>query len=452
MYCQSALVRLGKVLKVVCESEVQEMGKKSRCLGVAVLLPLFFATALRADEIAELKQQLAEQQKILEQMQRRLAELEAKQSKQQEVMDEKIAEAVEQKEVEAVPESLKWAEKIKFSGDFRYRHETIDAEGDGKGTRNRNRIRARLRMDAKVNDEFDAVFRLATAETDTEAGGLASGSTSTNQTLTREFRQKNIWLDWAYGDYHPHYLPGLNALFGKMPSPVYKVGKNQLIYDNDLAWEGAVVNYRIPLNGERELFVNGGGFWLNEVDGTDTNADASLWAIQTGLKQKLQDMSLAYGASYYHFGNAEQASLTLGSSPDFDDTYNIVEAFAEMGTKINGKTPISVYGSYANNAGTDSEADTAWILGATLNKAKEPGSWQLGYNYRDVEADALAGRLNDSDFIGGGTGGEGHEFKARYQLHKNVQAALTYILAERDRAAGNELDYDRLMADVILKF
>lgn len=385
-------------------------------------------------------------------MQKKLEELEAKQKQQSKEVEKQISEAVEKKKVEALPDSIKWAEKIKLSGDFRYRHETIDAEGDGKGTRHRNRIRARLRIDSKVNDEFDAVFRFATAETDTEAGGLASGSTSTNVTLDREFRQKNLWLDWAYGDYHPAHVQGLNVLFGKMPGPVHKVAKNQLIYDNDLAWEGGGANYKTPLNGNQELFVNGGGFWLNEVDGVDTSADASLWAIQTGLNQEMGEQSLTYGASYYHFGNEENANLTLGSSPAFDDTYNIVEAFGELGTKINGTLPVALYGSYANNVGTDSDKNTAWILGAKFNKAKDPGSWELGYNYRDVEADSVAGRLSDSDFIGGGTGGEGHEFKAKYQIHKNVQAGLTYILAERDRGTGSDNDYDRLMTDIILKF
>ncbi|MHC4646064.1 MAG: putative porin [Planctomycetota bacterium] len=425
------------------------MEKKAGFLAAVISFLILTASSLSADEIAELKQQLAEQQKVLDQMQKRLTELEARQRRQGQQMEEEVAKVVEQKQVEAVPESLKWAEKIKLSGDFRYRHETIDAEGDDKGTRNRNRIRARLRLDAEVNDEFDAVFRLATAEND---GGFASGSTSTNVTLDREFRQKNIWLDWAYGDYHPSYVSGLNVLFGKMPGPVHKVGNNQLIYDSDLAWEGGGANHKIPLKEEQELFINGGGFWLNEVDGVDTSADASLWAIQTGLNREMGDMSLTYGASYYHFGNAENASLTLGSSPDFDDTYNIVEVFGELGTKINGTLPVDAYGSYANNAGTDSNKDTAWILGATLNKAKERGSWQLGYSYREVQADSVAGRLNDSDFIGGGTGGKGHEFKAAYQIHKNVQAALTYIMADRDRSTGSDLDYDRLMADIILKF
>ncbi len=419
-------------------------------LGVGLLLLMsILAERAGADEISELKQLLNEQAQMLREMQERLAQLEARQRLKERSMTEKIEKvAEEQKEIPALPDNLKWAEKVKLSGDLRYRHETIDAEGDDKGTRNRNRIRARLRLDAEVNDEFDAIFRLATAEND---DGFASGSTSTNVTLDREFRQKNIWLDWAYGDYHPEQMPGLNVLFGKMPGPVQKVGKNQLIYDNDLAWEGGALNYQIPLNDEQVMFINGGGFWLNEVDGVDTSADASLWAIQTGLNQKINGMSLTYGASYYHFGNADQASLTRGSSSSFDNTYNIAEGFGEVGTKI-GELPVSFYTSYANNTGTNSSADTAWIVGAKLNKAKDPGSWELGYNYRDVEADAVAGRLNDSDFIGGGSGGEGHEFKAKYQIHKNVQAGLTYILAERDRSTGNDLDYDRLIADIVLKF
>ena len=43
-------------------------------------------------------------------------------------------------------------------------------------------------------------------------------------------------------------------------------------------------------------------------------------------------------------------------------------------------------------------------MGATLNKAKDPGSWQFEYDYRDIQADAVVGKFNDSDFVGGGTG------------------------------------------------
>ncbi|MHC4153193.1 MAG: putative porin, partial [Planctomycetota bacterium] len=93
-----------------------------------------------------------------------------------------------------------------------------------------------------------------------------------------------------------------------------------------------------------------------------------------------------------------------------------------MGTTINGQMPISFYGVFANNAGTNSGHDDAWMIGTIVNKAKVPGSWELGYNYREVQANS-ATALNDSDFIDGGTGGKGHEFKAKYQILKNVQGA-----------------------------
>lgn len=430
------------------------MEKKVGLLAVVISFLLLTASILGADEIAELKQQLAEQQKVLEQMQKKLEELEAKQKQQAEQMEEEITKAVEEKPP-TVPESLKWAEKIKLSGDFRYRYEGIDAE-EANGVRHRNRIRARLRVDAEVSDEFDGIFRLATAEVDTDPGeaGLASGSTSTNVTLTREFKQKNIWLDWAYGDYHPNYMTGMNVLFGKMGTPFYKVARNELAWDNDLAWEGAAANYKMPLNDDRQLGLHGGGFWLRERDGTPTGADTALWTAQAALAHKMDDVSLTGGASYWYISNADvpgYTELQRGHSATFDNKFGIIELFADVGTKTEGGLPVGLYGSYANNVRTSSDENTAWIIGATLNKTEEPHSWELGYSYRDLEADSVTG-LNDSDFIGGGTAGKGHQVKGTYQIHKNVQGALTVIIAKRDRSAGDNLDYNRLMADVILKF
>ncbi len=391
--------------------------------------------ALKAERAAEKAQAAREVPPVVDQKQ----------------LEELVNKTFEEKKDEfaKVPE---WVERLKWSGDFRYRYENIHTE-EGPGDRNRNRIRARLRLDAKVNDEWDAIFRLATAEVDTDAGGIARGSRSTNVTLDDEFRQKNLWLDWAYAAYHPESMPGLNVWLGKMGTPIYKVGKHQLIYDNDLAWEGGAVKYKMPLNDKQALLLNWGGFYLEENDGADI-PDASLWTTQVALEQKIDDMTLTGGVGYYHFGNVEFADLNgPGTSSDFDDTYNLVEIFGELGTSIlDGELPVSVYASYVNNAGTNSDADTAWIVGAKLGKAKKRGSWEFGYNYRETEADAVSPVLSESDFVGGGTASSGHEFKAKYQLHKNVQAALTYILAERDRSAGDDLDYDRLMADFIFKF
>jgi hypothetical protein len=73
------------------------------------------------------------------------------------------------------------------------------------------------------------------------------------------------------------------------------------------------------------------------------------------------------------------------------------------------------------------------------------------YDYRDLQADAVVGQFNDSDFVGGGTGGKGHRFNLVYQLAKNVQASLTTYLSTITRTA-TDVDYNRLQADVVVKF
>ena len=192
--------------------------KKWIVLVVVLLLFAWQAPIVKAEEIAGLKQQLAQQAKLLQQMQQRLEQLEASQKAQEQKVDEKISKAVESKQIEALPDSLKWAENIKWSGDLRYRHESID-DDTATTKRDRNRIRARLKMNAKINDEWDAILRLAS--------GSSDSPTSTNQTLgdssSDSFSSKEIWLDWAYADYHPESMPGLNVLLGKMVNPFYKV-------------------------------------------------------------------------------------------------------------------------------------------------------------------------------------------------------------------------------------
>ena len=176
--------------------------KKWIVLVVVLLLFAWQAPIVKAEELADLKQQLAQQAKLLQQMQKRLEQLEASQKAQERRVDEKISKAVESKQIAALPDSLKWAKNIKWSGDFRYRHESID-DNTAATKRDRNRIRARLKMEARINDEWNAIFRLAS--------GSSDSPTSTNQTLgdsaSDSFSSKEIWLDWAYADYHPVWKP-----------------------------------------------------------------------------------------------------------------------------------------------------------------------------------------------------------------------------------------------------
>src|SRR4030042_895177 len=104
---------------------------KKKIVSAIWILAIFFGGAARADDVNELKSQLAEQQKVLLEMQQRLEQLEANQKVQEQKVDEKITKAVESKQIGALPDSLKWVENVKISGDLRYRHESIDSQADG---------------------------------------------------------------------------------------------------------------------------------------------------------------------------------------------------------------------------------------------------------------------------------------------------------------------------------
>ncbi len=423
--------------------------RKKSVLAICMFI-LAFGGVVKADELADLKQQMAEQEKLLKQMQQRLDQLENQQAQQSKQMEEQIAKAVEEKQIDALPDSMKWVENIKWSGDIRYRHESIDNDTAAK-TRDRNRIRARLKMQAKINDEWDAIVRLAS--------GSSDSPTSTNQTLgdsaSDSFSSKEIWLDWAYADYHPKWRPGLNILLGKMANPFYTVGKNQLIFDGDLSPEGGAATYKWNINDSTSAEARGGGFWVRE---RSTDADTSMFGVQGLVKHELSDGShILGGASYYDFGNIKGRTLSgIGSNGNtvtggaYDNDYDIIEGFGEYGFSI-GERPAAVYGTYVHNMNASNAEDAAWLIGARFNKAKKPGSWEVSYNYRDVEQDAVVGGLCDSDFIGGGTDGKGHVFGFKYQLAKNLQAAVHYF-ANESNASSTEDKYRMLQADLIFKF
>lgn len=431
--------------------------KKLKVFIFVLLLFCVAAGTTRADELAELKEQLCQQQQMIEkqnqmlrQMMTRIEQLESQDRQQQRRMEARISEAVEKKQISALPESMKWVENIKWSGDLRYRHETID-DDTATTDRDRNRIRARLKLEAKINDEWDAIFRIAS--------GSSDSPTSTNQTLgdsaSDSFSSKEIWLDWAYADYHPGWMPGLNIFAGKMANPFYRVGKNQIIFDGDLSPEGGAATYTWNLSDSLVATATGGGFWVRE---RSTDADTSVFGVQGLLKHKLSDDShILGGVSYYDFGNIKSKTLSgIGSKGNtvvggmYANDYDIIEGFGEYGFKI-GARPAAVFGSYVKNIDATTNDDTAWLIGAKYNKAKKPGSWEVSYNYRDVEKDAVVVGICDSDFIGGGTDGRGHVFGFKYQLAKNVQAAIHYFLNDKNQSTTSD-EYKMLQADLIWKF
>jgi hypothetical protein len=270
-------------------------------------------------------------------------------------------------------------------------------------------------------------------------------------------------LDLAYFDFHPESVQGLNVYGGKMKNPFYRAGKSQLIFDSDVNPEGLAAVYESKISDCDTLRFTGGGFWVDENGGT--TADPSLFGAQAMITHAMANSDKVIGGvSYYDFGGIQGygslrgtwgGSGFLGNSNDgsvFISDYDVFEAFGEYATQC-GNTPVSFFGNWIQNVDAATSEDTGWLIGTKINKCSTPGTWEFSYNYRDVEADATVGALSDSDFVGGGTDGKGHTLGAKYQIKKNVQAAVTYFHNEdRANAAGRSLDYRRLQADLLFKF
>jgi len=429
--------------------------KKQIISTIFVCLLMGGQNALQAQDTQVMQEQLEEQNRKIEQLTRRLEKYEAGQNSYNQQIARHISELGSQVPPEApaaefsLPDNLRWLEKLNISGDLRFRNEQIDEQsgGDWKTGRNRTRIRARLQLTADINEDVRLGFRLA-------SGG--ENPVSTNQNLTDGFTTKDIRLDLAYFDWHPQSFEGFKIIGGKMKNPFHNVGKNQLIWDSDLNPEGLAAQYTKAFNDRQALFINGGGFMVKEEK---SDADPTLWGIQAGLNQDFDnDVKLTAGASYYDYGNIQGSTTinfegkTSGNSFDAADKYlndyDILEIFAETGFNINDR-PVTVYGNYVINTDVVNSEDTGWMAGFKYNKASNPGTWEFGYNYRDLEADAVLGTFCDSDFIGGGANGSGHFFKLKYALYKNVFAGLGYFHNEK---GDDDSDYRRLMADIEIKF
>ena len=336
-----------------------------------------------------------------------------------------------------------WEDKISFSGDFRYRYETIDDERKDDD-RNRNRLRARIGMKAKVTDNI--TFGL----------GLASGSddpVSTNQSLGKSASTKGFGLDMAYMDWK--FAENTHLVAGKTKNLFYAPAKNGLIWDGDYRPEGIALTYN---NGS---FFGTAAYHFLESDNKAGDQDAEeMYGAQIGFNTKLGDETkLTVGAGYFYIPVAGSTPFfdddSFGNSLAVDDTYAFdyeeVEVFAELKTSL-GDMPLTLFADYVQNQDADDE-DTGYAVGVKLGKAKNPGSWEFGYTFQDLEADAVFATFSDSDFGGGGTDVQGHLLKAAYAFEKGTTISATYFINEYGEfTRGEEFDYDRLQMDVKFKF
>ncbi len=437
-----------KTAAALCGGLLLAMSVPASAAVDAKLLDMLKANgSISQAQYVELQTELAKDQK----------EQQIAQQAQQETNQQVAAVAKKNDEQSLFDQKLAWAAKTQFKGDVRFREETVHNDGvSNSKDQDRQRIRARLGAYSEINPQVDTGIRVAT--------GSSDDARSTNQDLNNYFDKKQIWLDLGYVDYHPDAVKNLHLIAGKMAQPWVSMG--DIIWDSDINPEGLAVTYKYPLSGSTELFGSAGHYTLKDnVDGEGVQFkhDLRLYTGQLGARFAITDsVKMTLGGSIYSYDNDKDSACPTsgtvtapcalavnGNSPN--ETFKLYEGFGQIDF-ANLPVPLAIYGQYVNNSDASTDQDTGWLAGV---KSKLYG-FNVDYNYRDVQRNAVVGAFTDSDFANGYTGSRGSKLKVSYELDKNFTLGATYFMANSDYTNASlkktDSDINTLQLDAEAKF
>jgi outer membrane murein-binding lipoprotein Lpp len=422
--------------------------RNSTLVAVAVASVLAMTghmSSARADEVSELKA-------AVEALQKRIDQLETK---------TKAAEDTNDHQSDLIAQTRTtvggWVNNFTWKGDLRYRNENIVQEF--AKDRNRDRIRVRTGFETRVNDTVRTEVAIATAE--------GNDPRSSNQTLTGENTRKAINLDVAYAEWAPNANWKFTA--GKMRYPWVRPGQS-VLFDGDVNPEGLAANFTYG-----DFFASS---TYNILEERAALGESTLLSGQIGWKPHIGPGTLTVGASYFSFNSVQgrnpffnavsngnttttQAAVChLTVSPCLLYGYHLVEGLTEWAQPVAGR-PLTLFADYIKNNDADNGLDTAYSLGFQYGRARDPGTWEIGYVYQNVEKDAVFAQFVDSDFGAGNTDAKGSIIKFGYAVAKNWVINGTYFLNKTNMdvpvtVAGHgavlDRDYKRLQIDLNFKY
>ena len=409
-----------------------------------------------------------------------------------------------------------WIRNVRLSGDMRLRGEsdlyatdnlqnayldflTInDKGGIGKAgpaallnteeDRQRLRVRARLGIEADFGGGFSGGVRLTT--------GNLRDPVSTNQTLGNTGARYQAQFDLAYlkwTGYSSTWRQILDVSGGRIPNPW--VG-TELVWDQDLNFEGLASRYRLGLGGRtaesRYAFLTLGAFPIQEVE--LSTKDKWLLGGQLGLEWKTSGgNTLRLAAAYYDYVNivgrlnAPASTLLDFTAPQFlqkgntlydirndlDPStnlfalaadYKLADVTASFDWRMSPRYKLGLTGDFVRNVGykeADVQARTGLIVPARtkgylaeLNFGAadlgRPHAWRGFMGYRYVERDAVLDAFTDSDFHLGGTDAKGYYIGGDFAFTPRTFLRLRYLSA--NEIDGPPLGIDVLQLDVNARF
>lgn len=386
-----------------------------------------------------------------------LTEAEVAELKQQ--MDAEMARMVAKADKTKVGS---WVDELRWAGDLRLRGEFFDNEDQSQqADRWRFRYRLRLGVEVKLVEWATVGVRLASGGTEDPV--------STNETFDDMFQNDPIAIDLAYAKIHPPRLEWLTVVGGKMENPIWQpVFNSPLVYDSDVTPEGLGEQLVWSFGKEQRhaLFVHAGQFVASEIS-RSADGDGYIFDVQGGgvfrfgddPKRPVVRARLATGFFWTH--NLDYNSLinrspnrgnivrVSGTTTNYLADFEVVTVRGDVAWEVSRQsflgTPavVSVSGEYAKNlanayenlrgAVTNVAPDQTdgWTVQVAFGEAKKKGQWQVAYQYKYLEADAVLDALTDSDWGTGGTDREGHVIKAAYCLQDWWQFGVSALVTEK---------------------
>jgi hypothetical protein len=324
-------------------------------------------------------------------------------------------------------------------------------------------VRVRLGLIGDINDEWSYGLGIAT-------GSGTSGPTSTNQTLGQGsssapgfFNKYPVQLDRAYVRYQPSAAVEVNT--GRFKNPF--VG-TELVWDEDLSFEGIAASAKAPLNEVSDVFATVGWFPLTTRTPGKSLSRSLIggqvgWQRNIGLKSNkfklaaglykyngieghpesgYSDAKADYLSSEYPAGirqrgntlvriNSNEGTLSPSCPSQLADCANnwgLASSFNELNLTTSLELaefdPVNVVLTLdmVKNLGYDAQATTkrtgvqfldlntfGYLTSIKLGSAsiKQRGDWRLSAAYRRVGSDAVLDAFTDSDFGMGGTNNKG---------------------------------------------
>jgi len=367
---------------------------------------------------------------------------------------------------------------LNWAGDVRYRYQTEKTDDGNPATtdisRNRHRGRLRLGANAWINEELSAGVQLATDDMSSTQYWATNETTSRNQTFGNTFHANSVFLNEYYIDYHPAMLCGdVNVILGKRAVASTLIVVNDLVWDSDLTFEGATLQYGKDAAGKEKdgLSAVAGYYPLNEVNGAAPSPsaagtagrynDAYLFAAQASYKGEVSDINYQLGAAYYDYVNFDYNGMVLRGAMNYSGKdFNIVELFGKVGGQITDTLPWQINGQYAFNTAKndgvrytniDENNRKSYLVEAKIGDAKQVGQWFTSAEYAYIEQDAVTGFTDSDRNRGSQTNLKGIKIGAAYHLVQNMTLGLNYFRFKN--IIGNTLPTTQLLwVDATVKF